>query len=695
MNARRRFLSILFGLALTALVLAGCQPAAFTPAPTSVPQPTSAPAATATQAPQPTQPAVSPPASTPTPVQTQIGPTPTAIVEGRVVELEWPPQMRLGESDVVRLSLIPSQDGYMVTTEFPEHTTVTGTVSVARPGGYDLSAVGRLEGVGFTLSPASEQVYSLPIGQTVTWRWTLSPDAPGQHRLAVSLVLRWTPLPGAPGFVHDSQVYSKGLDVRVTSFLGLTKGQAMATGFVGLIFGGGLSLMALTYRVRPPRPALQVLSPNTALALEPHPNVELHAHERSLLQTLFRRYGRVVVESEFRSGYSGARTLLALPIRADGRADAHTIVKIGESNAIQREFENYETFVKDTLPPITARIQEPPVTLPSPVARFSATGEGPGVRAAALRYTFIGEPGRPPLSLRESLIANPDPALLEKLFSTFGPNWWMQRRAHTFRLAQEYDRMLPAHYVLESAKEKGTKALDGKLAPSEMRLEIGDGVTVRGFPTAELRADGQSLSLTGIAAPGRPPLRLRWMSLTPGEGATGRVVATRSTLLCDAVANFDRHGLPDPLARLPALLDETVIGTQSTIHGDLNLENVLVGPGGFVWLIDFAQTRDGHPLYDFAHLETEIIAHVIALQITSITDYLSLLQESFDAASNPQSLISTLHSIASRCLLNPSHPREYHLALYVACLGALKFPNLESSQKHLLYLTAAYLSQSL
>jgi hypothetical protein len=690
MNARRCF-SILFGLALTALVVAACGPAATFPAPTSAPPPTF------TQAPQPTQAAPTSPAPSPTPAPTQIGPTPTAIVEGRVVELEWPPQMRLGDSDVVRLSLIPSKDGYTVTTEFPEHTAVTSTVSVARPGGYDLSAVGRLEGVGFTISPASEQVYSLPPGETVTWRWTLTPDAPGQHRLAVSLVLRWTPMPGTSGFMHDSQVYSKGLDVRVTSFLGLTKGQAMATGFIGLIFGGGLSLMALTYRVRLPRPPLRILSPNTALAIEPHPNIELHAHERSLLQTLFRRYARVVVESEFRSGYSGARTLLALPIRADGRADAHTIVKIGESRAIQREFENYETFVKDTLPPITARIQETPVTTPSPVGLPTGGGR------AALRYTFIGEPGRPPLSLRESLIANPDPALLEKLFSTFGPNWWMQRRAHTFRLALEYDRMLPAHYVLEPAKEKGAKALDGKSAPSETRLEIGDCATVRGFPTAELRADGQSLSLTGIAAPGQPPLRLRWMSLAaPGHsaslreaslwdrpgGATGRVVATRSTLLCDAVANFDRHGLPDPLARLPALLDETVIGTQSTIHGDLNLENVLVGPGGFVWLIDFAQTRDGHPLYDFAHLEAEIIAHVIASEM-SPADYVAML------GGTPHALLSTLHEIAARCLLNPSQPREYHLALCVACLGALKFPNLEPSQKHLLYLTAAFLSQSL
>jgi hypothetical protein len=493
--------------------------------------------------------------------------------------------------------------------------------------------------------------------------------------------------------------------VQVYSFFGLTTSQAMMTGVFGLIFGSSLSLAALLYRAPRPRAVLRALNPNPALALEPHPDLTLFPGDRALLQVLFRRYARVVVESEFRSGYSGARTFLALPVRADGRADAHTIVKIGERDSIRREFENYEHFVKDTLPPITARIQEPPVTLPSSGARFSTTDEPPtlrsggasrrlGVRAkAALRYTFIAEPGRKPVSLREALLADPDPGLLLKLFETFGPNWWMQRHPHTFRLAQEYDRLLPAHYVLESVGGGGGKVLDGRAAPGDARLAVGEIVTLRNLRAVEARQDGRSLSLAGRTAPGQPALRVRWLSLAPPDGAAGCVVATRESLLRDSVSGFDLHGLPDPLARLPALLNENVIGTRSTIHGDLNLENILVGPGGFVWLIDFAQTRDGHPLMDFAHLEAEIIAHVIAPQISLITDYLSLLHSSLIPNSN--SLLSTLHSIAARCLFNPSQPREYHLALYMACLGALKYSNLVPRQKHLLYLTAAHLVRSL
>ena len=73
---------------------------------TVVTQPTEAPAVL--PSPQPTQ---------------EIQPAPTAYAEQRVVELEWPPSMRLGDSDIIRLALIPYGDDYQVTTEFDEHQT--------------------------------------------------------------------------------------------------------------------------------------------------------------------------------------------------------------------------------------------------------------------------------------------------------------------------------------------------------------------------------------------------------------------------------------------------------------------------------------------------------------------------------------------------------------------------------------------
>lgn len=695
---KRRWLFVGLTALAFALLLAACGGGATTEAP----QPTQLPAATAapaTQAPAATEaPAATAPPQptgaqveatvTPFPVTTaptQIAPSPTAIIEERMIELEWPPQMRLGESDLIRISLIPSAQGYTVTTEFPEHQVTTHPLPVERPGGYGLSAAARLDAVGFNISPDNEIVQGLPVDQPVTWRWTLTPHTAGQQRLTLSLKLMWTPLAGNSSPPRETVIYSQGLTVQVISFLGMTIGQAAGVGVFGLAIGATLSLPLAAYLVFRPKPRAlsRAVSPNTGLIVESPPSFHLSDDERTLLRALFHRYSRVTLEAEFRSGYSGARTFLALPVRADGRADAYTIAKIGERDSIQREFENYETFVKDTLPPMTARIQELPVSTSKATAR-----DGPGEGWAALRYTFIAEPARLPISLRESLIADPDPALLEKLFATFGPNWWMQRKPYTFRLAQEYDRLLPAHYVLEPTAEKPTGALDGQRPPAQYNFQVGAAITVSNVRVVERRADGQSLSLQGATTPGQPPLRLRWQSLRSPEGITAGVVATRHSLLRDLTANFDRFGLPDPLAKLPALLDERLIATQSTIHGDLHLENILVGPGGFVWLIDFAQTRDGHPLYDFALLEASIIAQVIAPQFKSASEHLAQLD-------TLHPLRSTLHDIARRCLFNPSQPREYQLALFMACLGALKYINLNNFQKHILYLTAAHIAQSL
>jgi hypothetical protein len=590
-----------------------------------------------------------------------------------VIELEWPSALHLGESDLVRLSLVPYQGGYVVTAEFPEHQVQGQPLPVTHLAGYTLSGVARLDGIGFDISPGSEIEYPLSADETVTWRWTLSPKSAGQQRLSISLALRWTPDPGNPAPPKQQEAFSRPLTIQVSSVFGMSRAQAMTTGFLGLVFGAGLGAGALALRPRAARSLLRTPQPNAGLVLEPRPGIQLEAEETGLLQALFDRYARLSLEGEFLSGYSGARTFLALPVHPDGRADAYTIVKIGSRSSIQREAEAYEHYVKDRLPPVTARIQHPPVTLA-------------GSTRAAVRYTFIAEPGRLPTSLRLALLGGQDPGLLWRLFETFGPNWWMQRRAYSFRWASEYDHLLPPHFVLEpSAAEPtlGARLLDEQTLPEKLSLAPGDLVTVRAFRRSERRADGLTYTLFGRADPGRAALRLRWLANRLPNNTPARVVATRASLLQGWTAGVDRRGLPDPLPGLDAQLGRTIQGTQSIIHGDLNLENVLVGPGGFTWLIDFSETREGHPLMDFAHLAAEIIGHIYAPDL-SASDYLSRL------SAQDLPLLFALEGIAGRCLFNPADAGEYRQALYLACLGALKYPNLDAHAKELLYLTAAW-----
>jgi len=622
-----------------------------------------------------------PPKITPLP---SIPPQPAATAEERLVHLEWPLQMRLGDSDVVRLSLVPSEEGYLLESEFPEHQVETQQLQVERQSGYNLWAIARLDGVNFAISPTGDQAQYLPEGESTAWSWSLMPQDPGQQRLTVSLWLRWEPVSPAAAPPRQTMAYTRGLEVRVLSFFGLTRGQAMSGGIGGLLLGGSLCLFALLVIPRPPLYRLDTSLPNPELVIETGTGINLSEQDRQLLQVLFRLYGRLVVQSEFHSGYSGARTFLALPLRPDGRSDAYSIIKIGPTGDIQREYQNHEQFVKETLPPMTARIQHPPVTL-------SDRSFHPP--RAALRYTFIADPGHMPLSLRQALLQKPSPELFNRLFDTFGPNWWMQRHPQVFRLGVEYDRLLPAHYTLEPAQGHG-RVLDGRMVPDDVSLGIGDLASLRNFPEMELRSDGTSYSIKSAVKPGQPCLRLRWLGAVKPDGATGRVVATRLEVLRGITADFILHNFPDPLSPLASLLDLTIQGTYSTIHGDLNLENILVGPGEFVWLVDFAETREGHPLYDFAHLHADLLAHVICPQLASPLEYQAYLNGTAQYDQGFQ-LEEALREMAARCLFDPAKPAEYELALYFACLGTLKYVNLSTVQKYFLYLAAARALSSL
>lgn len=632
-----------------------------------------APAATPEQ--EPAAPAEAAPTAAPTRAPAP-APTPTAFVEQRTIELEWPHLLQLGESDVLRMALVPSGDGYIAQADFDEHPLETQQVPVRRPSGYLLSAIARLDGVGFNISPSGDQVRLVPVDEAVSWRWSLAPNAGGRQRLTISLVLRWEPEPGVTGPVRESVVFGKALEVQVQSILGMTRNQAVGVGLLILLTGAGLGIYALFARQKQPA-VIRRGTINPALAIERRPEMALSGEDTRLMQTLFNRYARLVLESEFLSGYSGARTFLVRPIHKDGRADAAAIIKIGPRPAIEAEYQNYETYVKDRLPPITARIQHPPV---------SAGGEN-----AAVQYTSITEPGRLPVSLRQALLTQPDPNLILRLFDTFAPNWWMQRQPWTFRCGEVYDRLLPPHLTLRP----GTPPRDRVSLPQvngnsyAAELERSSWVRVLPFASAEPRVDGTSWTLTAAAMPGQPPLRIRWLAAAPPTRETAaQIVNTRSALLQEWTARFDRSGYPDPLPYLNGWLQESIAGTRSTIHGDLNLENILVGPGNLVWLIDFAQTREGHPMMDFAHLASQLIAHVLAPQAGSAEAFLKSLE-----AGDP--LLAAIEEGARRCLRDPHTQREFDLALELACLGALKYPNLPPLAKHCLYLTAARLTTRL
>ena len=597
--------------------------------------------------------------------------------EDRLVEFEYPVRMNYGDSDVVRLSLIPIANGYVVQSEFPDHQIKTNPIEIQRPEGYELWGIAWIDGVGFEIKSASQEKL-IGINEESTWRWSLTPKSSGTHRLTITLKFRWESVEeNIGGHTFESEVFSSAFEVTVKSIFGLNRNQSLVGGFGGLILSSTLGLAALFWRSKPYKLLLDEKQPDPELAIESKPTIILKDIELKMIRALFNGYGRLLVESEFLSGYSGARTLLVLPVHPNQRYDAELIIKIGTKKNITREYENYLKYVKHTLPPMTARIQKPPVT----IARSDM---------AAIQYTFIAEPGKPPRSLRQVLLGNEDLEIILRLFDSFGPNWWYQKRPYVYRLDQELDRKLPSHLYIRplSRNQKAEKyVIDENSRIENLKLDIGTCFQLGKFSDIDKRSDGKTFTLTGKTFSDSPPIRLRWSSPDLPKPCAVEVIATRSSLYRDWIKKIDIYDYPDPYDFLQTIIYETIEGSQSIIHGDLNLENVLIGPGGFVWLIDFAETRLGPPVQDIAHLYVEIISHIILDKEISRKVFIELVQN------DDHPLLKLMLQIANQCVKTGTNLREYRISLLVALLGALKYENLSTQKRQNLYLAAAIQSK--
>ncbi len=608
------------------------------------------------------------------------GKTPPAasITEIHQVELEYPQSMQLGESGVIRLSMSFAGDQVQVKAEFSDNTVSTQNIQITVREGYRRLASARLDGPSFEITPSGDQTQDLLPDQPVSWRWSFKPTVSGRQRMAISLMLIWLPEEGTPGTEIRSQILSQGIEIQVQSFFGFSLQQASTVAFLFLLFLVSLTIISFfLLKTSPGRQLTRILTPNPNLVIEPPAGLQLEPEEMLMLRTIFNHHQRVVLLNEFLSGYSGARTFLVQPIQPNGQRDAAAIVKIGSRSSIEREAKNYAAYVRDRLPPVTARIQHTPVSRP-------------GSSRAAIQYTFISEPDRLPVSLRRVLQQNPDPLYLKKLFDTFAPSWWLQKHPYTFRLGLEYDRLLPPHYVLQPVhSQKLSPRLEEKKALPNLPLQLQEEILLGAFRRFEPRTDGSSWTLYGPDIPGQPPLRLRWLSPNLPKNTPARVVADRSGLLAQSVAGVNRLSLPDPLPTLPSLLEKVIEGTQSIIHGDLNLENALLGPGGLVWLIDFSETRLGHTLFDFAHLSAELVVHHYAPQFSSPLEFLQQYQ------GGQLQLLEALDELALRCLFHPSRPQEWQTALLLSYLGALRYRHIDDHARQLAYLSACQIYQQI
>lgn len=163
-----------------------------------------------------------------------------AIPEQRRLTLEWPPRIRVGDSDIVRLTLEIDDAGNIVpTAEIEGHEVIGEIVSI--PNLYETHQViaeARMDLAGVQVIPANTVSEPLLPGESVTFYWSVSPADSGEYRGTIWLYLRYIPKDGGEEMLKT--VSAQFVEIRATTFLGVKTGPARVMGAIGSFIGAVL-----------------------------------------------------------------------------------------------------------------------------------------------------------------------------------------------------------------------------------------------------------------------------------------------------------------------------------------------------------------------------------------------------------------------------------------------------------------------
>jgi hypothetical protein len=162
---------------------------------------------------------------------------PPAIPESRRLTLEYPPKIRTGDSDVVRLTLeVDSLDNLTPTAEV-QGNIIAGQV-VQIPNLYDshfVVAEARLDLAGPEVRPTDAISEPLLQGQSVTFFWSVRPITDGSFRGTVWLFLRFKDK--LTGEETRKAISAQTIQIESTKFLGLDGSIARTAGGLGSVIG--------------------------------------------------------------------------------------------------------------------------------------------------------------------------------------------------------------------------------------------------------------------------------------------------------------------------------------------------------------------------------------------------------------------------------------------------------------------------
>jgi len=160
-----------------------------------------------------------------------------ALPERRRLTLEFPPQIRAGDSDIVRLTLEVDDLGNITPTAQIGGHVVTGEV-LEFPNLYEthhVSAEARFDIAGVEIRPMELISEPMAQGSSATFYWSVHPTEKGIYRGTIWLYLRF--VDKQTGEESRTAVSAQIVEIEAVNLLGLSANFARATGLVGSVIG--------------------------------------------------------------------------------------------------------------------------------------------------------------------------------------------------------------------------------------------------------------------------------------------------------------------------------------------------------------------------------------------------------------------------------------------------------------------------
>jgi hypothetical protein len=456
-------------------------------------------------------------------------------------------------------------------------------------------------------------------------------------------------------------------------------------------------------------------------------NVTMEGPVRHILQRMFHGYEKIRIERQLSGGYSRAQLFVVTPIQLNDIEYAPVVVKIARTHDIADEARRYDSYVKSTLPPLTARLEERPT--------FLENGDFGG-----LKYTLIPGPKQRSTNLTEiALEWSPEQIgswLRQQLYPTFGRLWWMQARPNLTEVWKEYDWLLPPLMVLDYVPMPGAPDDSFRIRPTVKKSQLimirhGDLVTVEGFNVQKIDTQRRELTLAingGSGVEKAYRIRVRNVDLERTNFFRGEVIdhltgtfwESRHDQLLMAVRDLTpdfnpeddlipifpdlKRAVANPLKRYELILDWQFRILISKIHGDMHTGNIMVGTENMPFLIDFALARDGHTLFDWACLEISLLNTVVMPHagkewnnIRRLMEYLAMLNAKLplpatDTLAKALTPVMDVRRIVEAIMLHTNRGLvdwpQYYLALSMCALRAITW-ELPVPNRRLMFLVAA------